>query len=132
MHLHVEDGETFLHKFDDYVQDWDGLHMFEDPDNPRRKSTILERILTRSEHYKFFMRQRTARRIASRFETEAETSKQYKYRPQVLEELQAIYYGSKWTDAQSSFVIERSFSVIDWKRAELIQKRKNELFENLT
>ena len=32
----IEDGETFIHKFGDLDHQFNGLHLFEDPDNPKR------------------------------------------------------------------------------------------------
>lgn len=49
----------------------------------------------------------------------------------MLEELQAINYGQKWVDSNSSFVIERPFTWIDWKKAKLIKQVEQESFEGL-
>ena len=53
------------------------------------------------------------------------------YPHQALSELQTINYGFKWTDAKSRFIIDRPFTWIDWRRAELIEADKQENFESL-
>ena len=58
-------------------------------------------------------------------------SEEYKYPPKTLDALQTINYGFKWTDAKSRFIIDRPFTWIDWKRAELIEADKQETFESL-
>ena len=45
----VEDGETFISKYADFEYTFDGLHMFEDPDNPKRKLSIIDRLFYRTE-----------------------------------------------------------------------------------
>ena len=50
-------------------------------------------------------------------------SEKYKYAAESLKHLQEINYGFNWTDANSSFVIDRAFAWIDWKRAELIETK---------
>ena len=47
--LMVEDGETFISKYADFEYTFDGLHMFEDPDNPKRKLSIIDRLFYRTE-----------------------------------------------------------------------------------
>ena len=57
-------------------------------------------------------------------EDNEDQSKEYKCPAKALEELQTINYGFKWTDAKSRFIIDRPFTWIDWKRAELIEADK--------
>ena len=45
--------------------------------------------------------------------------------------MQDINYSFNWIDSKSSFVIERPFTWIDWKKAELIQTKQEEHFCNL-
>ena len=40
MKLMTKKGETFLSKFADFEFEWDGVHLFEDADNPRRELGI--------------------------------------------------------------------------------------------
>ena len=40
MKLMVEEGETFLYKYADFNFEWDGVHLIEDMDNPRRELDI--------------------------------------------------------------------------------------------
>ena len=88
----IDDGETFINKFgDDSDYQFDGLHLFEDPDNPKRKMTIDHRIFIRTERFKFAMRQRCARRQLKK--SDKDLSIKYKYAPESLEELQAVNYG---------------------------------------
>ena len=47
--LMIDDGETFISKYADYDYTFDGLHVFEDPDNPKRKLSIVDRLFYRTE-----------------------------------------------------------------------------------
>ena len=46
--LAVEEGESFVRNVntspDSDEEEWDGLHFFEDPDNPKRERSIEARI----------------------------------------------------------------------------------------
>ena len=47
--LMIDDGETFISKYADYDYTFDGLHVFEDPNNPKRKLSIVDRLFYRTE-----------------------------------------------------------------------------------
>ena len=58
--LDAESGETFVRNVntspDSDEEEWDGLHFFEDPDNPKRERSIEARIFAQTEKFKYSMR----------------------------------------------------------------------------
>lgn len=60
--LDIDGGESFVSKSIDFDRVWDGIHLFEDPNNMKRKLDIFDRIVQRMEAFKFAIRQRCALR----------------------------------------------------------------------
>ena len=120
--LDDQQGETHLRKYSDIRLPYTGKHYIEDCDLKIPKSDIQDRIFHRMDRFKVAMAYRSMNFI----------DKGLNYvQSEVLHELQAIDYSQKWEDASASFELDKSFTWIDWKRAEMITDETDLCFLDL-
>lgn len=84
------------------------------------KSSVAQRIYYRMSNFKLCMNQRKTIKHAKKGQVFLPF-----YYPDVYKPLIAIDYGQNISDPISMFQLDRTFTLLDWKFAELIEKSAN-------
>ena len=92
---------------------YQGRHLLLEPNLGLCKTRVLQRIIERTQRYQLFMSKR-----ANLKPRESSYYPHDVYRP-----LMAIDYGQPFSNPISTFQIDRPFTIIDWRYAELIETK---------
>lgn len=116
----TELGTSFMYKNVDIILEFNGKHMLLQPTYGMSKSSVAQRIYYRMSNFKLCMNQRKTIKKAKK----GGQVLPYYY-PDVYKPLMAIDYGQNISDPVSMFQLDRTFTLLDWKFAELIEKSAN-------
>ena len=122
LYLKAKESVAIMSKIDQNCDDFDQLHYILDAQNKHERADATNRILALSE--RFVISQK--KRLLMNKKKYAEL-----YFPYVYKHLNTIDYASQdYCNAMSTFQIDRTFTLLDWKMAESIDKIKEISFRD--